>query len=224
MTSSRSFVFAEPVRTAIGTFGGNLKEIPGALARAWLKPEQGAARSRRALRSSRSVLAFVLIVVGAGVGALYEREAGPPPAAAAPPLPEVNVSPPRQETLARWAEFTGQFSAVDVVELRAQVSGYLTEIHFTDGQAVHKGDLLFVIDRARTRSRCSTHSRRIGRHQLRWSLRTSNSRAPRSSRTEISHRATSWTNVCKRSAGPLLRANRRRRPSALPSSTSSSRT
>jgi membrane fusion protein, multidrug efflux system len=119
----------------------------GALARAWLKPEQGAARSRRALRSSRSVLAFVtlLIVVGAGVWALYEREAGPA-AAAAPPLPEVDVSPPRQETLARWAEFTGQFSAVDVVELRAQVNGYLTEIHFTDGQVVHKGDLLFVID------------------------------------------------------------------------------
>jgi membrane fusion protein, multidrug efflux system len=110
--------------------------------------EQGAARSRRALRSSRSVLAFVtlLIVVGAGLGALYERAADPPPAAAAPPLPEVDVSPPRQETLARWAEFTGQFAAVDVVELRAQVSGYLTEIHFTDGQAVHKGDLLFVID------------------------------------------------------------------------------
>jgi membrane fusion protein, multidrug efflux system len=119
----------------------------GALARAWLKPEQGAARSRRALRSSRSVLAFVtlLIVVGAGVWALYEREAGPA-AAAAPPLPEVDVSPPRQETLARWAEFMGQFSAIDVVELRAQVNGYLTEIHFTDGQVVHKGDLLFVID------------------------------------------------------------------------------
>ena len=42
--------------------------------------------------------------------------------------------------------FTGQFSAVDQVDLHAQVSGYLTEIHFTDGQIVHKGDLLYVID------------------------------------------------------------------------------
>ena len=51
-----------------------------------------------------------------------------------------------QRDLADWTTFTGQFSAVDHVELRAQVSGYLTEIHFTDGQIVHQGDLLFVID------------------------------------------------------------------------------
>jgi RND family efflux transporter MFP subunit len=43
-------------------------------------------------------------------------------------------------------EFTGQFSAVNQVELLAQVSGYLTEIHFQDGQIVRKGDLLFIID------------------------------------------------------------------------------
>jgi RND family efflux transporter MFP subunit len=42
--------------------------------------------------------------------------------------------------------FLGQFSAIDRVELRAQVGGTLTEIHFQDGQIVHKGDLLFVID------------------------------------------------------------------------------
>jgi RND family efflux transporter MFP subunit len=65
---------------------------------------------------------------------------------AAPPPPAVTVSPPLQRDLASWTTFTGQFSAVDYVELRAQVSGYLTEIHFTDGQIVHKGDLLFVID------------------------------------------------------------------------------
>jgi hypothetical protein len=40
----------------------------------------------------------------------------------------------------------GQFSAIDRVELRAQVGGTLTEIHFQDGQIVHKGDLLFAID------------------------------------------------------------------------------
>jgi RND family efflux transporter MFP subunit len=68
--------------------------------------------------------------------------AQPPP----PPPPAVTVSAPLQKDLATWTTFTGQFSAVDFVELRAQVSGYLTEIHFTDGQLVHKGDLLFVID------------------------------------------------------------------------------
>jgi RND family efflux transporter MFP subunit len=65
---------------------------------------------------------------------------------AAPPPPAVTVSAPLQRDLASWTTFTGQFSAVDYVEIRAQVSGYLTEIHFTDGQIVHKGDLLFVID------------------------------------------------------------------------------
>jgi multidrug efflux system membrane fusion protein len=65
---------------------------------------------------------------------------------AAPPPPAVTVSNPLQRELAGWTRFTGQFSAVDQVELRAQVSGYLTEIHFTDGQIVHQGDLLYVID------------------------------------------------------------------------------
>jgi RND family efflux transporter MFP subunit len=42
--------------------------------------------------------------------------------------------------------FLGQFAAVDQVELRAQVGGTLTGIHFKDGAIVHKGDLLFTID------------------------------------------------------------------------------
>ena len=63
-----------------------------------------------------------------------------------PAPPAVTVSAPLQRNLASWTTFTGQFSAVDYVEVRAEVSGYLTEIHFTDGQIVHKGDLLFVID------------------------------------------------------------------------------
>ncbi len=66
--------------------------------------------------------------------------------AAPPPPPAVTVSLPLVRDLASWTTFTGQFSAVDYVELRAQVSGYLTEIHFTDGQIVHKSDLLFVVD------------------------------------------------------------------------------
>jgi len=65
---------------------------------------------------------------------------------ALPPPPLVTVSPPLATKAVNWANFTGQFAAVDNVEIRAQVSGYLTEIHFTDGQIVHKGDLLFVID------------------------------------------------------------------------------
>ena len=67
-------------------------------------------------------------------------------AAASAAPPEVDVSTPLQRVVARTTDFTGQFSAVDQVDLRAQVSGYLTEIHFADGQVVGQGDLLFVID------------------------------------------------------------------------------
>src|SRR5436305_8940890 len=62
------------------------------------------------------------------------------------PAPLVTVSRPLQREVDTRAGFLGQFSAVDRVELRAQVGGTLTEIHFKDGQIVHKGDLLFVID------------------------------------------------------------------------------
>ena len=68
-------------------------------------------------------------------------------AAAVPtPAPQVTVSQPLQRKIDSRASFLGQFSAIDRVELRAQVGGTLTEIHFRDGQVVHKGDLLFVID------------------------------------------------------------------------------
>src|SRR5215472_9381514 len=60
--------------------------------------------------------------------------------------PTVTVSAPLQKEIVEWDEFTGQFAAVDYVEVRARVSGYLTEIHFQDGQMVKQGDLLFVID------------------------------------------------------------------------------
>jgi RND family efflux transporter MFP subunit len=67
--------------------------------------------------------------------------ADPPPAP-----PTVTVSQPIQRELVEWDEYTGQFAAKEYVEIRARVSGYLTEIHFEDGQLVKEGDLLFVID------------------------------------------------------------------------------
>ncbi len=66
---------------------------------------------------------------------------------AAPPPAEVFVAPPRVEQVRDWAEYTGRFAAVDAVEVRARVSGYLDQVHFNDGQRVAAGDLLFTIDR-----------------------------------------------------------------------------
>lgn len=61
-------------------------------------------------------------------------------------LPRVQVVQPEIRALTEWKEFTGRFEAVEMVELRARVTGYLDKVHFNDGQMVEKGDLLFEID------------------------------------------------------------------------------
>lgn len=66
--------------------------------------------------------------------------------AQAPAAPAVTVAPPLQREVVEYDEFTGQFAALERVELRARVSGYLQSHHFDEGQIVRKGDLLFVID------------------------------------------------------------------------------
>ena len=63
---------------------------------------------------------------------------------AAPPL--VTISQPIVREIVEWDEYTGRFDAVDLVEVRARVSGFLTQVHFTDGQMVKKGDPLFTLD------------------------------------------------------------------------------
>jgi RND family efflux transporter MFP subunit len=66
---------------------------------------------------------------------------------AAPPPPQVTVAKPVRKTITDPDEYVGRFVAVDSVEVRARVSGYLGAIHFRDGQMVKTGDLLFTIDR-----------------------------------------------------------------------------
>jgi RND family efflux transporter MFP subunit len=68
-------------------------------------------------------------------------------AARSEPPPEVTVSKPLVRRLTEWDEFTGRFEAVQQVEIRARVPGYLQEIRFEDGQNVEAGQVLFVIDR-----------------------------------------------------------------------------
>src|SRR4051812_44613535 len=62
-----------------------------------------------------------------------------------PALP-VNVVTVAEKEVNEWDEFTGRIDAVESVEIRPRVSGYITEIHFKAGALVEKGDLLFVID------------------------------------------------------------------------------
>ena len=62
-----------------------------------------------------------------------------------PPAP-VTLAPVEQKELVEWEEFTGRVEAVETVELRPRVSGYITETHFQAGAMVKKGDILFTID------------------------------------------------------------------------------
>ena len=66
-----------------------------------------------------------------------------PQAAAAPP---VTVAQPVKRTVTDWDEFTGRFEAVEEVSVRARVGGFVTNVEFKDGDMVHAGDLLYIID------------------------------------------------------------------------------
>jgi len=66
------------------------------------------------------------------------------PAASAPP--QVTVSHPTKRTVTDWDEFTGRFQAVEEVQIRARVGGFVTNVEFRDGGLVNAGDLLYVID------------------------------------------------------------------------------
>lgn len=58
----------------------------------------------------------------------------------------VTVVTPTQRVITEWDEYTGRFVAFERVDIQARVSGYLQDIHFTDGESVEKGDLLFTLD------------------------------------------------------------------------------
>jgi RND family efflux transporter MFP subunit len=95
-------------------------------------------------RRSRSALA-VALGFSLSVSACGDTQnAGS--AAAPPPAPKVTVAKPTKKMVADQDEYVGRFTALDFVEVRARVSGYLDKIHFTDGQLVREGDPLFTID------------------------------------------------------------------------------
>lgn len=80
---------------------------------------------------------FVFLFLAACSGG---QEQGGPPA-----LP-VTVAQPLVREVTEWDDFVGRFEAVDSVEVRPRASGYLQRAHFTDGQYVRAGQLLFTID------------------------------------------------------------------------------
>lgn len=66
--------------------------------------------------------------------------------AQAPPAPSVTVAVPLVQAVQDWDEFTGRFEATQSVEVRARVGGYISGVHFRDGDYVRRGQLLFSLD------------------------------------------------------------------------------
>jgi RND family efflux transporter MFP subunit len=91
---------------------------------------------------ARGVLLGLLIFAALGLAGCDSKQA----AGSAPPPPPVTVARPLQKTVTEWDEYTGRFTAVETVEVRARVSGFIDSIHFKDGDVVKQGDLLFIID------------------------------------------------------------------------------
>src|SRR6201987_4337239 len=91
-------------------------------------------------RNAAPVAAMLMAAGLAGCGQGQQQTSGQN-------LTAVTVARPAQRTVVDLDEYVGRFVAVSSVDIRSRLSGYLSEIHFTDGQMVKKDDLLFTIDR-----------------------------------------------------------------------------
>ncbi len=114
----------------------------------------------RALRAGGVAVATGLILCACGGGG------GPP---AFPPQ-GVNVAPVVKKDVGELDEFSGRIEAIETVELRPRVAGYLAGIHFHEGGEVHKGDLLFTIDDREYRAASDSARANVARADARVEL------------------------------------------------------
>ena len=98
--------------------------------------------STKITRGPRVALLMAPIALAAFVSACANTAAQQPP----PPPPQVAVASVIERDVTEWDEFTGRLQAVDSVEVRPRVSGYVSAVRFSEGAIVRKGDLLFQID------------------------------------------------------------------------------
>jgi RND family efflux transporter MFP subunit len=85
----------------------------------------------------RTVLGLLLILFAPAAGALLGAD---------PPPLEVAVGRPVVREVTDYEDLAGRLDAVEMVQLRARVTGYLTKLNFKEGATVRKGELLFEID------------------------------------------------------------------------------
>jgi RND family efflux transporter MFP subunit len=90
---------------------------------------------------------FVGLAIAAIAATAFEVVRSPVRAQQPPAALPVTVAMPLAKRVTQWDEFSGRFEAVDSVEVRPRVSGFIDGVHFKDGQMVKAGDLLFTIDK-----------------------------------------------------------------------------
>jgi len=101
-----------------------------------------ASKARTTAARAAALAGWPLVLLGIVALAASCSQPAPPP----PPKPKVIVSRALDREVTEWDEYTARLEAIDLVEVRARVSGYLQSVTFKDGAVVQKGDLLFQID------------------------------------------------------------------------------
>ncbi|HUD84192.1 MAG TPA: efflux RND transporter periplasmic adaptor subunit [Candidatus Saccharimonadales bacterium] len=89
---------------------------------------------------------LAMMAATAGLLATACQKSAPGQAGGPPPAPPVTVNQPVLKEVVEWDQYQGRIEAVDSVEVRARVNGYLQSVNFKDGAEVKQGDLLLVID------------------------------------------------------------------------------
>jgi RND family efflux transporter MFP subunit len=104
--------------------------------------EKNVALIKGRLCMARLTLSIILAVFALTLTGCARNEAAPAP----PPAPQVSVAQVLSRDVTELDEFTGRFQAVERVEIKPRVSGYIASVNFAEGSEVKKDDVLFVID------------------------------------------------------------------------------
>ncbi|MEO6431033.1 MAG: efflux RND transporter periplasmic adaptor subunit [Nitrosospira sp.] len=150
----------------------------------------------RAYRT-RSIMPGVIVVLMLVLSGCGSEHAGDEQA---PPSPEVSVAQVLSKSIQQWDEYTGRVSAIDTIELRARVSGYVQHFAYQEGQEVKQSDLLFLIDQRPYRTALANAQAQLDRARVAKQLadmRDKNARllieAEAISREELDTRSTTLT-------------------------------
>ena len=106
-----------------------------------------------------AILIFTVLISGVLSGCSEKNEYVEPPA------PEVTVSKPLVKNVTEYLEFTGTAKAIEEIDIRARVEGFLESVRFEDGAYIKKGQLLFIIDPKPYKAAVENARGRLGRHQ-----------------------------------------------------------